>query len=74
MAKRLATIVVALAQSIETKAPERPSIQAKVDQFKFTSRIDFNNPLLMLDVRAGILSGAGEKLTRRSSAAASSRS
>jgi hypothetical protein len=40
--------VVALAQSIETLAPERPSLQAKVDRFKFTSRIDFNNPLLML--------------------------
>jgi hypothetical protein len=44
----LGDIVVALAQSTETKTPERPSIQAKVDRFKFASRIDFNNPLLML--------------------------
>jgi hypothetical protein len=44
----LGDIVVALAQSIETKAPQRPSIQAKVDRFSFTSRIDFNNALLML--------------------------
>ncbi len=44
----LGDIVVALAQSMETQAPERPSIQAKVDHFKFTSRIDFNNALLML--------------------------
>ncbi|HEX2475076.1 MAG TPA: neutral/alkaline non-lysosomal ceramidase N-terminal domain-containing protein [Lacipirellulaceae bacterium] len=44
----LGDIVVTLAQDIETKAPERPSIQAKVDRFKFTSRVDFNNALLML--------------------------
>ena len=44
----LGDIVVALAQSVETKTPERPSIQAKVDRFKFTSRIDFNNQLLMV--------------------------
>jgi hypothetical protein len=39
--------VVALAQSAETKAPAKPSIQAKVDRFKFTSRVDFNNPILV---------------------------
>jgi neutral ceramidase len=44
----LGDVVVGLAKSIETRAPERPSIQAKVDRFKFTSRVDFNNPLLML--------------------------
>lgn len=44
----LGDIVSALAKSIETKTPERPSIQAKVDRFKFTSRVDFNNPLLMI--------------------------
>ena len=39
--------VVALAQSVQTKAPARPSIQAKVDRFKFASRVDFNNPILI---------------------------
>jgi neutral ceramidase len=39
--------VVALAQSIETKAPANPGIKAKVDRFKFGSRVDFNNPLLV---------------------------
>jgi hypothetical protein len=37
---------VSLAQSIETKAPQKPSIKAKVDRFKFTSRVDFSNPIL----------------------------
>ncbi len=39
--------VVALAQSIETKVPEKPSIKAKVNRFDFTSRIDFGNPVLV---------------------------
>src|SRR5690349_5286081 len=39
--------VVELAKSIETKAPKKPSIQSKVNKFKFASRIDFNNPILM---------------------------
>jgi hypothetical protein len=39
--------VVELAQSVETKAPANPSIQAKVNRFKFTSRVDFNNLILM---------------------------
>jgi hypothetical protein len=44
----LGDIVIALANSLETKTPEHPSIQAKVDRFKFTSRIDFKNALLMV--------------------------
>jgi hypothetical protein len=44
----LGDIVVQLAQSVETKTPDHPSIQAKVDHFQFTSRVDFNNALLML--------------------------
>ncbi|HJQ78352.1 MAG TPA: neutral/alkaline non-lysosomal ceramidase N-terminal domain-containing protein [Lacipirellulaceae bacterium] len=44
----LGDVVIALAHSIETKTPERPSIQAKVDRFKFASRVDFNNPLLLI--------------------------
>jgi Neutral/alkaline non-lysosomal ceramidase, N-terminal len=39
--------VVSLAQSVETKVPEKPSIKAKVDHFKFTSRLDFNNRILI---------------------------
>jgi hypothetical protein len=39
--------VVALAGSIESKTPSQPSIQAKVDRFKFGSRVDFNNPVLV---------------------------
>jgi hypothetical protein len=40
--------VVALAQSIETKVPENPSIKAKLNPFKFSSRVDFSNPLLVV--------------------------
>ncbi len=40
--------VVALAQSIETKVPENPSIKARLNRFKFTSRVDFSNPLLVV--------------------------
>ena len=39
---------VALARKIETKVPEEPSIKAKVDAFNFTSRVDFNNRLLVM--------------------------
>jgi Neutral/alkaline non-lysosomal ceramidase, N-terminal len=39
--------VVALAQSVETKVPEKPSIKARVDKFNFTSRVDFNNRVLI---------------------------
>lgn len=40
--------IVALAQSIETKEPKNPSIKAKVNKFEFGSRVDFNNPLLVI--------------------------
>lgn len=39
--------VVELAKSIETKTPKRPSLQARVNHFHFTSRVDFNNSLLV---------------------------
>ncbi|MEX0675940.1 MAG: neutral/alkaline non-lysosomal ceramidase N-terminal domain-containing protein [Pirellulales bacterium] len=39
--------VVSLAQSIETKVPKSPSIKAKIDRFNFSSRLDFNNRLLV---------------------------
>jgi neutral ceramidase len=38
--------VIALARSVETNAPQKPSIQAMTNRFKFTSRVNFNNPLL----------------------------
>jgi hypothetical protein len=43
----LADHVVALAKSIETKRPTNPSIQATVDRFKFASRVDFSNSVLV---------------------------
>jgi hypothetical protein len=43
----LADHVIALAKSIETTAPMKPTIQAQVDHFKFTSRVDFSNSLLL---------------------------
>ncbi len=39
---------VALAQSVETKVPEEPSIKATVDAYTFNSRVDFNNRLLVM--------------------------
>jgi neutral ceramidase len=39
--------VVGLVQSIETKTPKKPSIHAKLDRFRFTSRVDFTNPILV---------------------------
>jgi hypothetical protein len=43
----LGSEAVSLAQSMETKVPERPSIKAKVNKFQFSSRLDFNNRLLV---------------------------
>ena len=45
--KALGDHVVALAKSIETKRPDKPSIQAKENRFKFASRVDFSNPVLV---------------------------
>lgn len=39
--------VVELARAIETKTPAKPSLQAKVDRFHFTSRVDFKNLILV---------------------------
>jgi len=40
--------VLALAESIKTAKPAAPSIQGKVDEFTFNSRIDFKNPFIIL--------------------------
>ena len=43
----LADQVLELARSIETKKPEQPGIRGKVDHFRFASRVDFSNPLII---------------------------
>lgn len=45
--EKLGDHVVALAQSMETAVPKKPSIKAQVDRFNFPSRVDFNNRLLV---------------------------
>ena len=39
--------VVALASNVKAETPENPSVQARVNRFKFTSRVDFKNPVLV---------------------------
>lgn len=41
----LAEHVIELAKSAETKKPARPSVQGKVDRYRFASRMDFANPV-----------------------------
>jgi neutral ceramidase len=43
----LADQVLEVARSIETKKPEKPSLKGKVDHFRFGSRVDFSNPLII---------------------------
>ncbi len=43
----LADQVIELARNIETSVPPKPSIQGRVNHFAFSSRVDFNNPLIM---------------------------
>lgn len=42
----LADHVVELAQSIESSTPKRSTVQGKMDQFAFDSRVDFTNPVI----------------------------
>lgn len=44
----LADRVLELAEGIETVVPESPSVAGRVDQFEFRSRINFDDPLVML--------------------------
>ena len=37
---------IALARTIETKAPETPAIVGKTERFRFESRVDLNNPVV----------------------------
>ncbi len=39
---------VGVAQSIETKVPKNPSIEAKINKFDFTSRVNFSNPIITM--------------------------
>jgi neutral ceramidase len=41
----LAEHVLELVKSVETKKPARPSVQGKVDRYRFASRMDFANPV-----------------------------
>jgi hypothetical protein len=45
--------VAALVRSLETAAPKQPSLQAKLDRFKFASRVDFKNPQVVDIFRQG---------------------
>jgi hypothetical protein len=40
--------VIALAQSVETKIPKEPSIRVMENRFRFASRVDFKNPILVV--------------------------
>lgn len=44
----LAERVLELAATAETRAPERPEIQGRVNRYLFASRTDFNNPWIKL--------------------------
>ena len=43
---------VKMARTIETTVPARPSLQGRVDRFHFSTRIDLNNPAVMLAFQA----------------------
>ncbi|MGE3317491.1 MAG: neutral/alkaline non-lysosomal ceramidase N-terminal domain-containing protein, partial [Planctomycetaceae bacterium] len=45
--EHLGDIVAELASSIKTEVPKTPSVQGKVDDYVFRSRLDFSNPLLV---------------------------
>jgi neutral ceramidase len=48
MGEALADQVLELARGIETKKPEHPGMRGKVDHFRFASRVDFSNPLVLI--------------------------
>jgi neutral ceramidase len=45
--KALGEEVVTLASGLDPKEPANPSLQVKEDRFRFSSRIDFSNPLVI---------------------------
>jgi len=40
--------VIKLVKDLETKIPEKPAIKSKVDTYDFTTRVDFNNRILVM--------------------------
>lgn len=46
--KALADRVLELAEAAETRVPENPEIQGRVNRYLFRSRVDFNNPWIKL--------------------------
>ncbi|REK10481.1 MAG: hypothetical protein DWQ37_16490 [Planctomycetota bacterium] len=46
--QKLGDHAVDLAKELETTVPKKPSLKSKVDKFDFTSRVDFNNRLLVI--------------------------
>jgi len=46
--QKLGDVAVEIAKGIKTEEPKKPSIKAQVDEFKFGSRVDFNNRLLVM--------------------------
>lgn len=40
--------VIKLVKDLETKIPEKPSLKSKVDTYDFTTRVDFNNRILVM--------------------------
>jgi len=47
MGNALADQVLEVARAIETKKPAKPGITGKVDHIRFSSRVDFSNPLII---------------------------
>ncbi|MBA4107940.1 MAG: hypothetical protein C0485_19585 [Pirellula sp.] len=45
--EKLGDDVVAMASNVKAETPKNPSVQARVDHFKFVSRVDFKNPILV---------------------------
>ncbi|HEV2688417.1 MAG TPA: neutral/alkaline non-lysosomal ceramidase N-terminal domain-containing protein [Bryobacteraceae bacterium] len=45
--KALGEEVIKLESGLETKEPPNPSLQVKEDRFRFTSRVDFGNPMVV---------------------------
>lgn len=50
--EHLGDIVAELASGIKTDVPKNPSVQGKVDDYVFKSRLDFSNPLLVAGFEA----------------------
>lgn len=46
--EHLAGYVVKLTKDVETNVPEKPSVDGRVNQYRFQSRVDFQNPLVQL--------------------------